>query len=469
MSPSWWPRYYRPRSDEVLKITIKNAQFLAIAVAQVYRFGPFTLDTGRRRLFRHGEAIMVPPKALDVLQLLLDNRGRTVEKGDLMSRVWPDAIVEEANLTQSVFVLRRALGDEPSDPRYISTVARRGYRFVGSVSETGSEPLLNERPRVHRTTSLEAYHAYVKGRHYWSKRDVDGVRAALGYFRQAIDLDPTYALAYVGLAECFVVLRVHSWPCAPDALLTAKAAASRALEIDDTIAEAHATLGVIRMTSEWDWAGAEQSFGSAIELAPDYATARNWCANYLAAQGRFDEAVREAAEAVRLDPLSVAWRMGVGHMLFLARRYAESVDAELSALEMDPQFWLAHWVLGLVYEQLGDQSSATAALREADDLSEGNLMAHGLLGRMHALCGRIDEAQTILEDLITCPARQAPPAEIVGLVHASLGDMEAAFEWLHRAAQEGSYLLSFLNVSPLFDRLRSQPRFAALQRVSGLA
>ena len=152
----------------------------------------------------------------------------------------------------------------------------------------------------------------------------------------------------------------------------AKAAASRALEIDDTIAEAHATLGMIRMTSEWNWAGAEQSFGCAIELAPDYATARNWCANYLAAQGRFDDAVREAAEAVRLDPLSVAWRMGVGHMLFLARRYAESVDTELSALEMDPQFWLAHWVLGLAYEQLGDQSRATAALRQADDSPEGN-------------------------------------------------------------------------------------------------
>jgi DNA-binding winged helix-turn-helix (wHTH) protein/Tfp pilus assembly protein PilF len=438
-------------------------------VAQVYQFGPFTLDAGRRRLLRHGEIITVPPKALDVLHVLLDNRGRTVDKGDLMSRVWRDAIVEEANLTQSVFVLRRALGDEPSDPQYISTVARRGYRFVGNVSETGSEPLLNERRRVHRTASLEAYHAYVKGRHYWSKRDVDGVRAALGYFRQAIDLDPTYALAYVGLAECFLVLRGHSWPCAPDALLTAKAAASRALEIDDTIGEAHAALGLIRMTSEWNWVGAEQSFGCAIELAPDYATARNWWANYLAAQGRFDDAIREAAEAVRLDPLSVTWRMGVGHMLFLARRYAESVDTELSALEMDPQFWLAHWVLGLAYEQLGDLSRATAALRQADDLSGGNLMVLGLVGRMHALCGRIDEAQMILQDLITRPARQAPPAEIVGLVHASLGDTDAAFECFHRAARDGSYLLSFLNVSPLFDSLRSQEPFASLQRVLGLA
>jgi len=438
-------------------------------VAQVYQFGPFTLDAGRRRLLRHGEIITVPPKALDVLHVLLDNRGRTVDKGDLMSRVWRDAIVEEANLTQSVFVLRRALGDEPSDPQYISTVARRGYRFVGNVSETGSEPLLNERRRVHRTASLEAYHAYVKGRHYWSKRDVDGVRAALGYYRQAIDRDPTYALAYVGLAECFVVLRVHSWPCAPDALLTAKAAASRAVEIDDTIAEAHAALGVIRMTSEWNWAGAEESFRCAIELAPDYATARNWYANYLAAQGRFDDAIHGAEEAVRLDPLSVTWRMGVGHMFFLARRYAEAVDAEMGALDIDPQFWLAHWVLGLAYEQLGDRPRATAALQRADEIAEGNFMVRGLLGRMYAVCGRVNEARTILHELTTRPVRQTAPGEIVGLVHAGLGDTRAAFECFHRAAREGSYLLSFLNVSPLFDPLRSQPPFAALQRELGLA
>jgi tetratricopeptide (TPR) repeat protein len=207
----------------------------------------------------------------------------------------------------------------------------------------------------------------------------------------------------------------------------------------------------------------------AIELAPDYATAHNWYANYLAAQGRFDEAIREAAEAVRLDPLSVTWRMGVGHVLFLARRYAEAVDAELSALEMDPQFWLAHWVLGLTYEQLGDHSRATAALWQADNLSGGNWMVHGLLGRMHALCGRIDEDQRVLENLITGPARQPPPAEVVGLIHASLGDTDAAFECFHRAARDGSYLLSFLNVSPLFDPLRSHQRFTALQRLLGLA
>lgn len=434
-------------------------------MSQVYRFGPFTLDVGRRRLLRDGESVLVPPKALDVLEVLLEHRGRTVEKDDLMRRVWPDTIVEEANLTQSVFMLRRALGDEPSEPRYISTVARRGYRFVGDVFEISADPIREGRRPVHRTTNLEAYHAYLRGRHYWSKRDADGLRGAIGWFRRAIDLDPTYALAYVGLAECFVILRMLGWPTAPDALVTAKAAAARALEIDDTIAEAHATLGILRMSSERDWPGAERAFCRAIELAPDYATARNWYANYLAAQGRFDDAIGQARHAVLLDPLSVTWRMGVGHMMFLARRYQEAVETELNALEIEPHFALAHWILGMTYEQLGNLPGAALACRHADEFSGGNVLMRGLLGRILAVCGHLDEAHAILQELTTRDLRATAAAEAIGLIQAGLGEMEKAFDSLDRAARDGSFLVSFLNVSPLFDSLRSHVRFNALQRI----
>lgn len=446
--------------------TLKSRLF---ALSQVYRFGPFTLDATRRRLIRDGEPVVVPPKALDVLQILLENRGRTVDKGDLMNRVWPDTAVEDANLTQSVFVLRRALGDEPQDPRYIATVARRGYRFVGSASQTGDDPLAQERRRPHHTANPEAYHAYLKGRHYWSKRDADGVRAAIGFFRQAIDLDPTYALAYVGLAECFVLRWVHGWTTATDAVLTAKAAATRAIEIDDSVAEAHAALGVLRMMSERDWPGAGQSFRHAIELAPAYPTTRNWYANYIAAIGQTDDAVREAEHAMRLDPLNVTWRMGVGHMLFLARRYEEAVKKESEALDIDAQFWLSHWVLGMTYEQLGDLPRAVDALQRADDFSGGNPMARGVLGRMLALCGRVDDARGVLNDLTTRSADDAAPADTVAIVHAALENIDAAFDWFERAGREGSFLLSFLNVSPLFDSLRSHERFGSLRRLLRLA
>lgn len=435
----------------------------------VYRFGPFALDTARRRLLRGAASVNVPPKALDVLEVLLQNRGRTVEKDDLMRRVWPDTAVEEANLTQSVFMLRRALGDEPSEPRYISTVARRGYRFVADASETAADCEPDDRRRVHRTSNLEAYHAYVRGRHYWSKRDADGLRAAIGCFRQAIDLDPTYALAYVGLAECFVILRMLGWPTPPDALATARAAAGRALEIEDTIAEAHATLAIIRLSSEWDWLGADQSFCRAIELAPDYPTTRNWYANYLAAAGRFDEAIREARQAAALDPLNVTWRMGVGHMMFLARRYHEAAAAEQSALEIEPRFALAHWVLGMTYEQTGDLSRALDAWRTADELSGGNLLLRGFLGRMLAVCGQTAAARAVLSEMKDRDARSAAPPEALALIHAGLGDTGAAFDCFERAAREGSFLLSFLNVSPVFDSLRAHPRFGSLQRLIRLA
>jgi serine/threonine-protein kinase len=438
-------------------------------VAQVYRFGPFTLDAMRRRLVRDGEPVLVPPKALDVLQILLENRGRTVDKDDLISRVWPDTVVEDANLTQSVFMLRRVLGDEPAESRYIATVARRGYRFVGSASETDGDPLLEERRRRHQTGNVAAYHAYVKGRHYWSKRDADGVRAAIQFFRQAIDLDPTYALAYVGLAECFVLRWVHGWTISTDAVITAKAAAARAVEIDENVAEAHATLGVLRMMWERDWRSADQSFCRAIQLAPDYPTTRNWYANYLAALGRLDDAVVEARQATVFDPLNVTWQMGVGHMLLLARRYAQAAEQELKVLEIDSQFWLAHWVLGMTWEQLGDLARAVAALQCADDFSDGNPLARGMLGRTLALCGRTDDARQILMDLSARNANESAPADTVGIVHIGLGEIDRAFDWFERAASDGSYLLSFLNISPIFDSIRSHGRFKQLQRRLRLA
>ena len=438
-------------------------------MSPTYWFGPFAFDAGRRRLSRDGQSIAVPPKALDVLEVLLANRGRTVEKGDLMGRVWPDTAVEEANLTQSVFTLRRALGDDPSNPRYISTVARHGYRFVGDATEASAPESLDGRPHVHRTANLNAYHAYLKGRYYWSKRDGDGVRTAISFFRQAIDLDPTYALAYVGLAECYVLLRGHCWSSAADAYLIARAAATKALEIDDTVAEARATIGVIDMVADWNWDAAERALRSAIDLAPDYATTRNWYANWLAAQGRLDEALREAQEAVRLDALNSTWHMGVGYMLFLARRYEESIETEMKVLELDPQFWLAHWILGLGYAQVGDHAHAIAALRQADECSGGNLTVRGVLGWMLARCGKIDDARRILKDITSRRGRDVAPAEIAGMVHMGLGEADAAFDCFEQAAGNGSYLLSFLNVSPLFDSLRPHERFGRLQRLVRLA
>jgi TolB-like protein/Flp pilus assembly protein TadD len=325
------------------------------------------------------------------------------------------------------------------------------------------------RLQVRRTASLDAYHAYLRGRYHWTKRDGEGLQRAMRWFRQAIDLDPTYALAYVGLADCFVILRSLGWPAAPDAAAVANAAVSRALDIDDSLGEAHATRGMLRMFWDWDWQGAETSFQRAIELAPNYAVVRNWYANYLAAVGRFDDSIRQARHAVVLDPMSTIWCAGVGNMLLLARRYEEAVRQAQSALDMEPRFVIAHWVLGMAYEQLGDVTRAVEAFRYADECSGSNLLSRGLLGRILAVSGRDDEARGMLADLTSRDAAKSAPPEAVALIHAGLGDTEAAFDWLEGAAHAGAFFLTYLNVSPLFDSLRSEPRFGALQRLVRLA
>ena len=352
-------------------------------------FGPIHLDVDAPAALSGMGNVLVPPKALDVLQVLLENRGRTVEKDDLMRpsvagygrrRGEPDA--ERVHAAAGAW--RRTVGSPLHFHRRPSRVSIRRQRVetgsecrAGRATASASDGESGGIPRVRERKTL-----LVETR-------CRGVRAAIAFFRQAIDRDPTYALAYVGLAEVFVMLWVHGWPVAPDAFVTAKAAAARALEIDDTIAEAHATLGAIRMTSDMDWAGAEQSFCMRIELAPglrddpqlvrELSSLRN---------SRFDEAVREAQQAVSARPAERDVAHGRRPHALLGRRYEEAVETELSALEMDPE---------LLAGALGDRDGARAtrrrhparstALRDADEFSGGNPMVRGVLGRSLALSG----------------------------------------------------------------------------------
>jgi tetratricopeptide (TPR) repeat protein len=213
---------------------------------------------------------------------------------------------------------------------------------------------------------------------------------------------------------------------------------------------------------ECNWAGAEQAYRRALELAPNDGKTHNWYANLLAAVRRLGEAIEEAKHAVRLDPLNLTWNMGVGHMLYLARQYEEAIDQELRTLEMDEHFALAHWILGLCYEQVGRLSESVEALQQAEQCSGHNPFMRGLLGRACALAGRPGEARAALKVLLAGNESGYVAADAVAVIHAGLGDRDNAFQWLNRAVDFGCYSITFLGVSPLFDALRDDPRFDRL-------
>ena len=323
----------------------------------------------------------------------------------------------------------------------------------------------------HYTESNEAYQSYLKGRFYWNKRTEEGMRKALEYYQQAIQTDPKFALAYGGLADAYALLGVAdaSGGIPPhEAMPKAKAAALRALEIDDTLAEPHVSLAHVKYYFDYDWAAAEREYRRAIDLDPNYPTAHQWYAIYLMSAGRFDEAVRESRRAQELDPLSLPINMTLGWVFLNARQYDQSVEQLSKTLEMDPNFLLARHRLGLVYEQQGKYGEAIAEFDQVVNLSPGKPLGIAARARAYALSGKRVEAQKGLAELQELlKHRYVSPASIA-LVYAALGDKDQAFAWLDKADKERDANMARLKVDPRFDTLRSDPRFVDLLRRVGL-
>jgi DNA-binding winged helix-turn-helix (wHTH) protein len=269
-----------------------------------YHFGPFALHVATRLLMRDREVVPVTSKAFETLLVLVRNAGRVVGKDELLREVWPDAVVEESNLTQTIFMLRKALGDAVRDHRFIVTVPKRGYALVAEVRERTRDEQTTLAPGPARELlgrrhpeSTEAHQLCLKGRHFWEKRTAAALEKGIRYFQQAIEKDPQYARAYAGLADCYAILSQCSRRPPTETMPKARAAAIEALRIDDTLAEAHASLGLVKMLYDWDWPGAEAEFQRALAIDPGYATAHHWHGMYLVALGRFDEAIDELERA----------------------------------------------------------------------------------------------------------------------------------------------------------------------------
>ena len=574
-----------------------------------YEFAGFLLDPAEQLLVRrpNGEPVPLTPKAFLTLLVLLQNCGRTVEKEELLREVWPETFVEEGNLTVTIFMLRKSLGEGRNEQKYIKTVPRRGYRFVAPVREVqtpavpqrktaqgaaGAEervsvailPLLNmsgdanaeylsdgitesiinslsqlpslrvlARSTVFRykgldvdpqsvgremnvravltgrliqlddnliirtelvdatngwqlwgeqynrktsdllsvqeeisrhiseklrtklsgeeelrlakrpTQSTAAYQTYLRGRFHWNKRTQEGIERGIEYFKEAIALDPDYALAYAGLADSYALLGAVEYAALSpgEAMQQAREATLKALAIDDTLAEAHASLAYVRIF-DWNWPEAEREYRRSIELNPSYATAHHWYAHYLTAMGRQAEAVTEMNVARELDPLSLPINAGMGWHYYLTRRYDEAIREYHKTLELNENFYMAHFLLGMALEQVGRYDEALDAYTRANTLSGSSPAMFAAPGHAYAMLGRVPEARRVLSELHALSARQFVSPYHIAVIHAALGETDQAFDWLGRACDAQSEALIWFALDPMLDALRPDPRFARI-------
>ena len=297
------------------------------------------------------------------------------------------------------------------------------------------------------------------------------MQKSLEYFQQAIEKDPNFALAYSGLADAYNLLGTQdaAGGMAPhEAMPKAKAAALKALEIDDTLAEPHVSLAHVKYYYDRDWAGAEREYKRAIELNPNYPTAHSWYAVYLMAAGRMDESLAQIKRAQELDPLSLPINMAVGWILGTAGHFDQSVEQLHKTLEMDPNFILAHHRLGVFYEQKGRYDEAIAEFNQVINLSGGKPLGIAALARAYALAGKREEAKKRLAELLELSKQRYVSPASVAVVYAALDDKDQAFAWLDQADKARDLALVRFKVDSRFDSLRSDPRFAELVRRIGL-
>src|SRR5712692_10325495 len=591
---------------------------MSLPTRRVYEFGDFRVDPAERLLLRNGDTVPLTPKVFDTLVALVEKSGHVVAKDELMNQVWPDSFVEESNLTQNIFILRKVLGEDSDGRPFIETVPKRGYRFVASVREvsdddndlvrenrigphvipkaSGPDDVLNSlavlplanvsanpdaeylsdgitesiinslsqlpqlrvmaRSTVFRykgkeidpqevgqrlgvravlvgrvlqisdslivrtelvdvangwqlwgeqynrkladilalqediareiseklkikltgedkkrlakryTENSEAYRLYLRGRYYWNKYTKEGLTKAVEFFNQSIELDPNYALAYAGLADAYYRLSSAYLP-PKEAMPKARTAAMKAVEIDDTLPEAHASLGLIKMYHDWDFSGAEREYNRAIELDPHSPLGYHRLSSCVQLTERFDESLASIKRALELDPLSLLVSSLLAFNLYVSRQYDKSIEQYQKVLDMDPNYLQARLGIGLPYEQKGMYEEAIAAFKEARILSD-DLASEALasLGCAYAVSGQIGEAENVLANLKERSKGDYVSPYSIAKIYVGLGEKDLAFEWLQRAYDERSEYLIWLRIDPRLDRIREDARYRKLmQRV----
>jgi len=326
----------------------------------------------------------------------------------------------------------------------------------------------NKRLTRRYTDNVEAYQLYLTGRYHWNKLTPPEITKSIEFFKKAIELDPTYALAYFGLADAYRSLAPTSEVPSKETLPQAQAAAIKALELDETLAEPHATLAFIHTWYDWDWASAEREAKRAIELNPNWSFGHIAYAQMLSVTGRSQEAIAEGARAVELDPLSLIINALDGYHLHLARRDDEAIARLKKTLELDSNFWIAHQFLGMAYIEKKMYPEAISEFSQAVKLSGGNSEPQALNGYASVLSGDAAKGRAVLKELKSLESERYVPPSNIALLSYVLGEKDEAFRWLEKAYQDRDIRLCRIKVDSKWDSMRSEPRFIEILKRLGL-
>ena len=348
-------------------------------------------------------------------------------------------------------------GDRPSTK--FSDILLMSENIVNSVSQSLGLKLSAEDEKKREAESL-----YNKGRNAWNKRTAENIKEAIGYFDKALNLNPSYAPAYAGLADCYNMLATYGASAPNDAFPKARNAAERALAIDNSLAEGHAALAYTSFRGNWQWAEAEKEFDEAIRLNPNYASAHQWYASYLAAMGRFDEALAETKRTQDIDKSSLIIHSHFGLIYFFYERYDEAIESCKKTVKLDPTFFVARRYMGLAYAQKRMYKEAIEEYKIAVEASKGSPLMRAEMASVLALSGDRERAQAELDAVLEMAKQRYVSSYQIATIYVALKDRERTFEWLEKALQERADWMVFLKVDPRFESLHSDPKFQDILR-----
>lgn len=396
---------------------------------------------------------------------------------EIAGELHADVIVEGSvrRSGQRVQVAARLIDPSTNTSRWAQTYEREvkdlltvQHEIASAIgSELAASPAATAAPR-NRQVDPEAHEAYLRGRHFWSRRGLEDLKTAISYFEQATQKDPGYAPAHAGLADAYVSLYDYGYLSAADVTTKIRTSARRALELDARSAEAHASLGHLAL-HDWDWAESEKQFREAIAIDPSYVTAYHWYSLGLTALGRTGEAVAAMQQAQRLDPLSVRINADLGMALLADGKFDAAIEQEKKALELRPGLATATWIQGMAYQQKRMLPEAIEKYREALTASPGNPNFLAALGHAYGEAERPDEARLVLLELEAVGKKRLVSPFFIALVHVGLGENREALNWLEKAYEERSGSIRYLKVEPRLKGLRGEPQMQDMMRRVGLA